>query len=190
MGIYQAQWRPESCLENSGISISLSYKCEYSCWIIDDPLTLDCSAKPVMITITWSAMCRLASSGIGMHTTGPAAFVIAVCVNDPISNHESKRMWPTQSMNSFGLKKIYHSFVYKYILKIKTSPWPSRRAYVPIYDHLILCPLFQTEIEYQSLRELYDTSGIQCFHHKKYQWSMTNSRSVNEDYWIYNPCYG
>ena len=67
-------------------------------------LTLDCSAKPVMMTMTWSAMCRLASSGMGTQTMGPAALVMAVCVSDPISSHDSSRMCPTQSMNSLGLR--------------------------------------------------------------------------------------
>ena len=66
--------------------------------------TLDCSANPVMMTMMWSAMWEPASRGMGWHTSMPPAFVMAMCVSEPSSNHDNRRMWPTQSRNSLGLQ--------------------------------------------------------------------------------------
>jgi len=66
-------------------------------------LTFDCSANPVIMTMTCSAMNVLASSGKGMQVIHAAPSVIAVWVRVPISSHDISRMCPIQSVNSFGL---------------------------------------------------------------------------------------
>lgn len=72
---------------------------------------LDCSAKPAMITWMWSAMWHDASWGIGWQWQCEVECVAwlappcrAVCVSEPRSIHDRRRIWPTQSMNSRGLE--------------------------------------------------------------------------------------
>lgn len=85
--------------------------CEWQCL-----LTLDCSAKPVMMTMMWSAMWQLASSGTGRQLIGAAPSVTAVWVREPISSQDIRRIWPMQSMNSLGLEnkqtKMYNFIVF------------------------------------------------------------------------------
>ena len=64
---------------------------------------LDCSAKPARITWMCSAMCVLASNGIGWQRNVALLWSRAECCNDPNNSHESDRMCATQSINSFGL---------------------------------------------------------------------------------------
>ena len=72
---------------------------------------LDCSANPAMITWMWSAMWQDASWGTGWQWQCDVECVAwlappcrAVWVREPSSSHDKRRMWPTQSMNSRGLK--------------------------------------------------------------------------------------
>lgn len=67
-------------------------------------LTFDCSGNPIRITIRWSAICEPASSGIGMQDDGEFGQT-TLCVRDPRSSQDSKRMCETHSMNSFGLSR-------------------------------------------------------------------------------------
>lgn len=66
--------------------------------------TFDCSAKPARMTCMWSTMCPFASKGIGWQTKLAELPRRALCISAPTSSHDSRRMWATQSMNSFGLQ--------------------------------------------------------------------------------------
>lgn len=75
-------------------------------WKSDDMCrteALDCSAKPANITCMCSAMCVLASNGMGWHRNVALLWNKALCCKDPSNSHESERMWATQSINSFWL---------------------------------------------------------------------------------------
>lgn len=106
--------------------------------------TLDCSGKPMRMTIRWSAMWEPASRGMGMQEVEP--WCRAQCVRDPKRSQDSWRMWDTHSMNSFGLqrkkqkctKSAYNIFstilssyvaglytMFQYYLKIKGTNQPN-----------------------------------------------------------------
>lgn len=53
-------------------------------------------------------MWGLASKGTGRQLTGAEPSVTAVLVREPISSHDSRRMWPMQSSNSFCLEKKWN----------------------------------------------------------------------------------
>ena len=66
---------------------------------------MDCSANPVRMTVMTSATTSLLFSDTGALTTCAELREMAVCVSEPSSSHDKRRMWPTLSMNSRALHR-------------------------------------------------------------------------------------
>lgn len=83
----------------------------YSTWKRNiTQLTLDCSEKPAKITWMCSAIWQLASNGMGWQADGVC--IKALWIKAPRSSQDNKRIWLTQSTNSFGLYQNLMTLLY------------------------------------------------------------------------------